>query len=852
MRSFPCALVLVLAPSGAAQSGATFPAAEYALLGRADETVVGDFTSDGIPDLVALHQFQNSASLSVGVGDGTLGPSTALGTVSQPVGLVAGDFDADGLLDVAVIVRNGTTKQVTCFLSDGAGGFQATTSPVTTSFDEIPFALAAGDFDLDGDDDLAAMVYTENPGPGWVAPLIADGVGGFVPSGQQIGVGALPRDVVAGDFDRDGTTDVAVSNNGSGTLSILIGDSLGSFFASSSVPTSTVPYTLVAADFDGDTNLDLAVGRSATTGAPIVPVHFGDGLGGFSSAQIVPTTTSFLVLAAGDLNGDGAIDLVGGYARPSTLVGNGTGGFVATAASFLPNTSSVAVADLDGDGDEDVLLGRQPRLNVVLGDGSGSLSGQLVTYLDSGGTWIESGDFDGDGRLDLAVDATRQVQIRRGEGIGTFTTVLGQATDVDPVAGALADLNNDGALDVATANLELNGFGPDVAGLSVLLGDGAGALGPATNVALSQSPSSIAAGDIDGDGAADLVVPLYSSNQVARYFGSGAGAIAAAPLFAVGPIPTALALADYDRDGDLDLATAHSGGQIEVRFNSGIGAYGAATSYAVGIAPRQVRAGDMDGDGELDLVTIDTFPLNPPRVSVLSGAGSGTFAPAVTGALLDTLASGALRLADVDADGRLDVLTVRSRIEVLRGLDTGGVAPAVAFFGSGEDLAAGDFDGDGFVDLAVLGTTALTIHPNGAVVPPGLAPFGTGTPGCAGTHLALANQAPSIGSPTFRLTCNNAPPNGLGLRVASLGGDVIGTPILGVVSHVDLLSPALLIAPALSDGAGLATTTLPIPFNPNLQGIDYFQQWLWLWPPAACAPSPMGFSTSRGLRLTFQ
>ena len=133
---------------------------------------------------------------------------------------------------------------------------------------------------------------------------------------------------------------------------------------------------------------------------------------------------------------------------------------------------------------------------------------------------------------------------------------------------------------------------------------------------------------------------------------------------------------------------------------------------------------------------------------------------------------------------------------------------------------------------------------------PGTVSYGTGTPGCAGTHTLDVTHAPMINSPNFGITCTNAPPSSTGFGLLATGQDLLGSdPFgLGVLLHIDPLSAILLTFPFSSDAFGDALAPLPILNRPNLVGLTLYAQALWVW--TSCPLPPFGLSSSKGLALT--
>jgi drug/metabolite transporter superfamily protein YnfA len=134
---------------------------------------------------------------------------------------------------------------------------------------------------------------------------------------------------------------------------------------------------------------------------------------------------------------------------------------------------------------------------------------------------------------------------------------------------------------------------------------------------------------------------------------------------------------------------------------------------------------------------------------------------------------------------------------------------------------------------------------------PGVASYGSGTPGCAGTQTLGANHSPIVGSPDFALTCNNSPLSSLGLGILADAQDLAGSdPFgIGVLIHVDLFTAVEVVTvDFVSDGAGNGLAAVPIPNNPFLIGKTYYAMALWAW--SSCSLPPFNLSTSRGLALS--
>ncbi len=224
-----------------------------------------------------------------------------------------------------------------------------------------PISVAVADFNSDGRPDVAVV----NNGDGTVSVLLGNGNGTFAPQ-QTFAVGRSPQSVAVGDFNRDGRPDLAVANQTDSTVSVLLGNGDGTFKPQQAFAVGRFPGSVAVGDFNGDGRPDLAV---ASQGDGTVSVLLGNGDGTFGSQQTFAVGGFSRSVAVGDFNGDGKLDLAvanEGGNTVSVLLGNGDGTFGPQQTFAVGNSpASVAVGDFNGDGRPDLAVANWQRQHGV-------------------------------------------------------------------------------------------------------------------------------------------------------------------------------------------------------------------------------------------------------------------------------------------------------------------------------------------------------------------------------------------------------------------------------------------------------------------------------------------------------
>lgn len=539
-----------------------------------DLLFAGDFDGDGDADLLALDRLNRLTFLRSDPAGFVVGHVFSFPSISNVSTVVVVDIDGDQDLDV-VASSFGVFEPYggRVLLNNGFGQLAQNTAalPVTSHHH---YGLEAGDFDGDGDPDLAFLTTTAGSE---LHVLRNDGAGSF--SGwAQIGVGGAPRTLTAVDADGDGDSDLALASDAGEQL--LVSDGAGAFTPvaafSGATPLPTGP--LVAADFDGDSDLDLLAveDRAVGHGLGVPRLWRNDGAGAFTHS-----------------------------AQPWL------------AAAFA--TARPLVLDADGDGDPDLSFVGRPRPGLYWNDGAGSFR----SIDRESAAWNETqhgqsarsqlADLDGDGDPDLVRTSFRPGLSPRGwvdcwfnddtGGFGPRIEVLPPALDTGTVGCVDADGDHD--LDLFVTTRAGSGMrGP----ARMFRNDGNGAFSELTVPASPLAPlGPVVAGDVDGDGDDDLVVgdhqgpltvlvrhaPFVFVDETAARLGAGA------------PAARDFLLSDFDLDGDLDIAAILPAGGASYFENDGSGFFTdrSATNMPAGVpGPYAWTTVDVEGDGDRDIV----------------------------------------------------------------------------------------------------------------------------------------------------------------------------------------------------------------------------------------------------------
>lgn len=669
--------------------GGEFDALQVFSVGEQPNRIeAGDLDEDGNPDLVVLCLRNLHVLRADGSGSFSPGPSIPLSIISGFTSLVLGDIDVDGHLD-AVLAFQGRDSRIQVYRGDGTGTLSLHREHELSE----PFnRVVLGDFRTDGNPDLLlidGLRSTSGHSFQQVILLAGEGTGDF--SEETVALPEPAVDVKVGDFDEDGSEDLAAVNRAGG-VTFLKGAPTGSF-APGGTSVARTPFQLLrVVDFNGDGTLDL-MSQSR--------VLIGNGRGRFSNPRYEFSVDGLIDYRLIDLNGDGAIDVlgsVGGSAVIPTglriLYGNGAGGFT--------------VPDRQDPTD----LGLPPH------------------------AFVEPFDFNADGRVDLMSKNGSDLDLVRGDGDGEFTLLSPVATPFDLPRSILVpgDFDADGNPDLAVVqDQQLGHHLPNPGQIDLLQGDGTGGFAPSpTSTVLSRFPKKAVSGDLDGDGFDDLVIsfgPRDSTQELSLFKRQAQGGFSSIATFGVGDPVALIRLEQMDGNPSVDVVALRSvqsgpnSGQfsVTIHLDDGQGGFSDLAPLQLGTGVNDVAVHDWNEDGLPDLLVCKNAGRSFAQengVRIYLGQALGGFQDA--GLLATAFRTRRVLITDADQDGKRDLvalagsgLSADSGIATVLSGDGQGNVISRRDFGLGNDgafeLVLEDVDGDGDQDL-------VGLHPGVVVV----------------------------------------------------------------------------------------------------------------------------------------
>ncbi|NIT54751.1 MAG: hypothetical protein GWN00_00455, partial [Aliifodinibius sp.] len=434
-----------------------------------------DLDKDNNLDLIVANSWSNRITIHMGKGDGTFSNEIPDGnlfdrqhgvyrTGDLPRWITVADLNNDQKFDL--VTADELSSSVSIMIGNGDSTFVVTPRySVGTPPQAFPMDGSAGDFDKDGDLDLAIANWGSPNDTGVVSVLLGQGDGSFLPK-MDFTVGINPINGIARDFNKDGTLDLAVGNSSDSVVSVLLGRGDGSFDPAAAYSIEPNPQSLSynpdidVSDFDADGNWDLAVVHFNEL---YVAILFGNGDGTFRKPVTKITTPhSPLRIIIGDYNNDQnkdfllqTVDLFGGSDQLYYFQGNGTGGFETPLLINIPGLEIVNTATGDFNDDDIIDLAVVDNENlsiyILFGNGDGSFS-----YINGVSAHepinVLPLNLNGDPYTDLVIGSTpgSEVTLCIGNGDGTFIKLdPGYGTENGAYFMIPGDFNADSRIDMA-------------------------------------------------------------------------------------------------------------------------------------------------------------------------------------------------------------------------------------------------------------------------------------------------------------------------------------------------------------------------------------------------------------------
>jgi FG-GAP-like repeat/Bacterial Ig-like domain (group 3)/FG-GAP repeat len=777
--------VLAIGSLGAAVAGVGWPNPKS--LANTQGTyfvLVADLNADGIPDLVLG---SNQVSIYLGNANGTYTKGATISVQQAPTRypIVTADFNEDGIPDLAVPLYG--LNDVAILLGKGDGTFEA---PIMASVPGSNFIkqIVVGDFNGDGIPDLALIDSDTST----LGILLANGDGTFTQDATKPPVSGAPTYIATGDFNGDGKTDVAVAEN-DGTIAILLGNGDGTFAALGSVNSGSSSSSIAVADLNGDGRADIVLASGGGTTESII-VLTGNGDGTFNSSFSVqsPTSTNVTWVHVADFNQDGTPDVVlaDSIGGATVFLNNGGGSldksFPVVSGLTVPYYFEVGVGDLNGDGYPDIVAGGyyNNSQGLYLTEPTETASASASIQVSGVGQHLVQASFPAEGSYESSLSSSiplwgllpatsttlsvtsggatvtsvtpaTAVLLSAHVSVGTTPVTSGQVNFCDASAPHCTDIHILGSAALSSSGTATFKFVPgsgthsyqaqfveDGFGLASASNIASLTVGPAPNPVYSDITAISGVDGFPGDysltatvvgyggpasptGAVSFVDTSFGNNVLATAsLGTGIPGTgfleSLSPSF--GSYPTSESTADFNGDGIPDLAivstNTYAGGSytLAVFLGKGDGTFRAGPTIqpsGMQVDPFMIF-GDFNGDGKLDLAMLTWGLDSTSYLTILLNNGDSSFTakPTVVAVSQSNRGGdgipGTMAAADFNGDGKLDLAVVGDYISaggvgILLGNGDGTFSTARILvpdqdFGR---VAVGDFNGDGIPDLVV-------------------------------------------------------------------------------------------------------------------------------------------------------
>ncbi len=708
--------------------------------GDGDQDLINSGTTHNFNHITKLYFNDGTGTFT----DRTLSPFTGVKNSDADFA----DVDGDGDEDVAITGVDASGQLSTkLYLNDGLGSYQEVLS---TPFEAVQnSSLAFTDVDNDGDQDLL-ITGANSTGRSSTKLYNNDGSGSFTEVSGTPFENISSGSAAFSDIDGNGSQDLLLigDNTQSSTTvaRLYTNDGSGNFVEKFGIPFEPLANSTTSfSDIDNDGDEDVLL--IGTQGAKL---YLNDGSGNFLEKMNLPfDAVSSGIGGVADFDGDGDQDILisgnpGSFQELNYYFNDGSGNFVESPTIHHQSailSGDIAFADLDNDDDVDFIItgrassGSDPQTKLYINDGQGNFEHyRSVPFerLQEGS--VDIADVDSDGDQDVLLTGVADpfssgpdrflAQLYINEIDTSFTQYTGMPlSGVDESSVAFSDIDNDGDLDALITGLD----NLSQASTELYANDGQGDFSQLTTTSFEDiAEGSVAFSDVDGDGDPDALLTGHNSAgmPIAKlYSNNGQGTFSESlgtPFEGVGH--SAIAFADVDDDGDSDvLITGQTIARLPITkmySNNGQGSY-TETNTAVfdGVHHSSIAFLDLDGDGDSDALITGENVMRAPISKLYTNDGQGNFSE-VTTSQLEGVSHGSVAVADVDGDDDVDILLTgqtATGVPIARLYTNdgqGGFSPRLStalLSVASSSVTFADLDGDGDEDLLLTGRTGSAI-----------------------------------------------------------------------------------------------------------------------------------------------